>query len=415
MIGESMRIALTSLAANKMRAILTMLGIIIGVGAVITLLAAGEGVQALVRSEIQSIGSNLVFVVPSAQGSAMSRPMVSSLSGSSLTYGDAVAIGDPFNVPDVVGVAPELSRSGQIIYGNKNTSASVSGVTPDYAPVRNYPVDFGSFITEQDLNSDARVAVLGQTVVDRLFGQEIYPIGQTIKINRINFRVIGVLQKKGGTGFGDQDNVVLIPLTTAIKRVYQSRTVRGDYAISVIYAQVASEERIDAAVGEITELLRERHKIAYRDDDDFTVINQADILDIFGRITGVLTIFLGAIAAISLLVGGIGIMNIMLVSVTERTREIGIRKAIGAKRRDILLQFLVEATTLSLMGGLIGIALGYAGSVIVAQAAPDIQPVVTAQSILLATGFAAAVGLFFGIYPATRAASLHPIEALRYE
>ncbi len=414
MITESIRIALGSLMANKLRAILTMLGIIIGVGAVITLLAAGAGVQELVRSEIQSVGSNLVFVVPSSQGGSLSQLSGGSGSGS-LTYSDALAIGDPLLVPDVLAIAPEYRRAGQVIYGNRNTNTFISGVTANYGAVRNYAVELGSFITEQDVNADARVAVLGQTVVDRLFGEEIYPIGQTIKINRIPFRVIGVLQKKGGSGFGDQDDIVLIPLTTAVKRVYEGRTGHGDYSVSVIYAQVISEERIDTAVQDITELLRQRHNIAYRDDDDFTVINQADILDIFGRITNVLTIFLGTIAAISLLVGGIGIMNIMLVSVTERTREIGIRKAIGAKRRDILLQFLVEAITLSLLGGVLGIALGYAGSLAVAKAAPDITPVISPQTILLATGFAAAVGLFFGIYPASRAARLHPIEALRYE
>jgi putative ABC transport system permease protein len=416
MIGESMRIALRSLAANKLRAILTMLGIIIGVGAVITLLAAGEGVQDLVRSEIQSIGSNLVFIVPRSVTNS-SGPPGSRISGSSgeLTYEDAQAIGDPFNVPEVVAVAPELTRVGQVVFGNKNTTSSVSGVTPAYSSVRNFDVAYGGFISEQDLNNGSRVAVLGQTVVETLFSEEVYPIDQRIKINRIPFRVIGVLEEKGGSGFGDQDDIVLIPLTTAVRRIFKSRTLGGEYAVSVIYAQVVSEEQIDAAVDHISELLRDRHNVTYRDDDDFSVINQADILDIFGRITGVLTIFLGAIAAISLLVGGIGIMNIMLVSVTERTREIGIRKAVGAKRRDILLQFLVEATVLSLMGGLVGIGLGYAGAQAVARFAPDITPVVTWDAVLLATGFAAAVGLFFGIYPATRAASLNPIDALRYE
>ena len=417
MIGERIRIAFGALVANKMRAILTMLGIIIGVGAVIALLAAGEGVDLLIRSEIQSIGSNLVFVAPRIGGMGSGGPgagMISA-SSSSLTYGDALAIENTFDVPDVAGVAPELSRTGQVVYGKKSTTTSVSGVTPSYSWVRNFGVELGSFVAEHDLDNVSRVAVLGQTVAEELFGVEVYPIDQRITINKIPFRVVGVLEEKGGTGFGDQDDIVLIPLTTAANRVFKSRTIRGDLPVSVIYAQIASEERIDAAIDDISDLPRDRHNITYRDDDDFRVINQAEILDIFGSITGVLTIFLGAIAAISLLVGGIGIMNIMLVSVTERTREIGIRKAIGAKRRDILMQFLVEATVLSLIGGLVGIALGYGGAILVGKLAPDLTPVVTTESVLMATGFAAAVGLFFGIYPATRAASLNPIEALRYE
>ena len=417
MIGESIRIAFGALVANKMRAILTMLGIIIGVGAVIALLAAGEGVDQLIRSEIQNIGSNLVFVAPRIEGMGSGGPGAGMMAttSNSLTYGDALALGNPFDVPDVVDVAPEITRSGQVVYGKKNSTTSISGVTPSYSSVRNFSVELGSFVTQQDLDNGSRVAILGQTVAEDLFGSEIYPIDQRITINKIPFRVIGVLEEKGGTGFGDQDDIVLIPLTTAVKRVFKSKTIRGEYPVSVIYTQIASEDRIDDAIDDISELLRDRHNITYRDDDDFRVINQAEILDIFGNITGVLTIFLGAIAAISLLVGGIGIMNIMLVSVTERTREIGIRKAIGAKRRDILMQFLVEATVLSLVGGLIGIALGYAGAQIVGKLAPDLTPVVTTDSVLLATGFAAAVGLFFGIYPATRAASLNPIEALRYE
>jgi putative ABC transport system permease protein len=417
MIGESVKIALAALAANKMRAILTMLGIIIGVGAVIALLAAGEGVDLLIRTQIQSIGSNLVFVVPKAEegGSRSGPPGASALSGGNLTLGDAEALRDPYSVPDVLAVAPEFSRAGQIVYGNKNTTTSISGVTAAYSSVRNFAVEMGSFISEQDQDAGSRVAVIGQTVVDDLFEADEYPVGQRIKINRIPFTVIGILESKGGTGFQDQDDIVLIPLSTAVKRVFKAKSIRGDYPVSVIYAQVISEERIDPAVEEISELLRSRHGITYRDDDDFTVINQADILSIFGEITGVITIFLGAIAAISLLVGGIGIMNIMLVSVTERTREIGIRKAIGAKRRDILMQFLVEATILSLLGGFIGIMLGFGGSLLIARLAPDLTPVVTADAVLLATGFAIAVGLFFGIYPATRAASLNPIEALRYE
>ena len=413
MIGESIRLALHSLAANKLRAALTMLGIIIGVGAVITLLAAGEGVQRLIKAEIQGIGSNLVFVVPTVPQSSFGR--LTAARSTQLSYGDALAIGDSFDVPDVVAVAPEFMRSAQVVYGNKNTVIDISGVTPAYSTVRNTFVQAGEFFTEQELNSGSRVCVLGQTVLDRLFGDEVYPIGRTVKINKIPFRVIGILEKKGGSGFGDRDNIILVPLTTAVTRLFKGRSIRGDYPVSVIYAQVVSESRIDAALEQISELLRQRHNIAFRDDDDFMVINQADILGIFGRITGVLTIFLGAIAAISLLVGGIGIMNIMLVSVTERTREIGLRKAVGAKRRHILLQFLVEAATMSLLGGILGIVIGYAGSRVVGQLAQEINPVITPSSVLLATGFALAVGLFFGIYPATRAARLNPIEALRYE
>mgnify|MGYP005838320037 CR=1 FL=1 len=413
MIGESVKLALRSLAANKLRAVLTMLGIIIGVAAVIALMAAGEGVQMLVKQEIQSVGSNLVFVVPNITEISNLRSGMGL--SASLTLGDANAIGDPLNVPDVVAVVPEFRRSAQVVYGNRNTVTNVAGVTPAFTSVRNMAVQEGSFITEQDLIGNSRVCLLGQTVVNKLFDPVVYPIGQTIKINRIPFRVIGVLEKKGGTSFGNQDDIVLVPLTTAVNRVFKARTIRGELPVSVIYAQVVSEQRMDAAISQIAELLRDRHKITFQADDDFTIVNQADILDIFGSITGVLTIFLSAIAAISLLVGGIGIMNIMLVSVTERTREIGIRKAVGAKRRDITVQFLIEAVTLSLIGGLIGIAVGYGGSQVIGRLAPEITPVITPNAVLLSTGFSVLVGLFFGLYPAMRAARLNPIEALRYE
>jgi len=413
-LTSSIRIALRGLSSNKLRTALTMLGIVIGVGAVITLLSVGQGVEQYIAQQFQSIGSNLLFVVP---GQLQHAPgaLRSGRISQGLTYGDALAIADPFNVPDVVAVAPELGRFTAVTAGKRDALPQVLGVTPVYTSVRNWEVVLGEFIDEDALVTQSRVAVLGQTVAERLFPDEDYPIGQTIKIGAVPFRVIGVMEQKGGSGFGDQDNAIFVPLTTAQARIYRDRTISGEYRVSVIYAQAVSEDRMEAAASQIADLLRQRHNIAYRDDDDFTVINQSDIISIFGEITGVLTIFLGSIAAISLLVGGIGIMNIMLVSVTERTREIGLRKAVGAKRRDILLQFLIEAVVISTIGGFVGLGLGIAGAQLVSRLAEELTAVTSVQSVLLAIGFSAAVGLFFGIYPATRAARLNPIDALRYE
>ena len=419
-ITEAIRLALRALAVNKLRSALTMLGIIIGVGAVITLLSVGHGVQTLVTEQLQSIGTNLLFVVPGNIG-AGGQAQFRMAARSSLTSGDVDAIADPFNVPSVARIAPELMSAATVSFGKKDLRLSVSGVTPAYEGVRNMKVAQGSFLTETDLAGRSRVVVLGSRASEKLFGTEVYPIGQTIKINNVPFKVIGVLEAKGGGGgFGggnNQDEVVLTPMSTAHQRLFTTRfrSPKGEPLVSVIYTQVVSEERMPQATDEIGRLLRQRHDIKYQDEDDFTVINQKDLVAIFGQITGVLTIFLGAIAGISLLVGGIGIMNIMLVSVTERTREIGLRKAVGAKRRDILSQFLIESVIMSVIGGLIGIALGAGGAMLIARLATDLKTVVTLDSVLLATGFSAAVGLFFGIYPATRASRLNPIEALRYE
>ncbi len=409
-LAESIRIALRSLLANKLRAVLTMLGIIIGVGAVITLMSVGKGVELLVEESFQSVGSNLLFVFPgSLEGSSSTRRP-------ELTMGDYRAIADPFLVPDATGFAPELSARADVVAGNRDIRTDISGVTFDFLTVRNKEIAEGDFVSDADVNARSRVAVLGSTVYEELFGEGVYPIGQTLKINRVPFRVIGVMEEQGGSAFGSMDNSIYVPLTTAQTRLYPSLRGRsGEPQLSTIYIQVADEAQMDRAADQIAEILRQRHKIAFRDEDDFTIIKQTDIVGIFGDITGVLTIFLGSIAAISLVVGGIGIMNIMLVSVTERTREIGIRKAVGAKRRDILVQFLVEAMTLSLIGGVFGVTLGSIGARVVASLAEQLTTVVSGDIILLSTGVSAAVGLLFGIYPAFRAARLNPIDALRYE
>jgi putative ABC transport system permease protein len=414
-IWESVRISLRALTVNKMRSILTMLGIIIGVGAVIALLSVGQGFEQYITQQFQSLGTNLLFVFAgqlesSGPGSARS----SQQRIQPLTMGDASALADPFLVPDVVAVAPEYSRSATVVRGKLDRSASVSGVTPEYQSVRNFNPVLGEFIAQEHVNGRSRVAVLGATVAEEFFEPDEYPIGQTIKLNDVPFKVIGVLEEKGGGGFGDEDNVVMIPISTAQTRLYNAGSVRGDLIISVIFVQVAAQDKMGAVADRIAEVLRERHRISFKDDDDFTVINQSDLIQVFGDFTAVFTLVLGAIAGISLVVGGIGIMNIMLVSVTERTREIGIRKAVGAKRRDILLQFLIEAMVMSMIGGFVGIVLGYTASTVLGNVA-DLTTLVTPGAVLLATSFSAAVGLFFGIYPATRAARLNPIDALRYE
>ena len=417
MIVESVRVALGALLANRLRAVLTMLGIIIGVGAVITLMSAGAGVQRYVNEQFMGIGTNLLFVTPGnvAQNRTGPPDMDAAVSGAALTTGDALALTDPIRAPDVLQAAPELVRFARVEAGSRDTTTAVRGVTFLYSVVRAWPAVLGTFITDSDVVGQNRVAVLGQTALTKLYPNGEYPIGQNVKINGLSFRVIGVTSKKGGSGFGDQDDVVFIPLTTAQSYLFTDKSLAGEHRVTVIYVQAVSQERMSAATEQIAAILRDRHRISYRDQDDFSVISQSDVIQVFGQITGVLTVFLGAIAGISLLVGGIGIMNIMLVSVTERTREIGIRKAVGAKRRDILSQFLIEAVSLSIVGGLLGIALGAVGAAIIARLVQGFYPVMSADAVILATGVSAAVGLFFGLYPAWRAARLHPIDALRYE
>jgi putative ABC transport system permease protein len=413
-LSELVRIALRGLAANKLRAALTMLGIIIGVAAVITLLSVGQGVEQYVTAQFQGIGSNLLFVFPGGP-EEQTGPPGSGGRDRPLTNADGEALSDPFLVPSARAVALEYFGFGNIEYGRESMSAQVSGVSTNYQEVRQFYVDEGNFISDADDRSAARVAVIGQTVARTLFPDGEFPLGQTIKINNLPFKIIGTLEEKGGGLFGDQDSVVLIPLSTAQQRVFNARAADGQFRLSLIHLQAVNDRAMEAVAEEATAVLRDRHRIQFRDEDDFTIVSQNDLISAFGEVTGVLTIFLGAIAGISLLVGGIGIMNIMLVSVTERTREIGLRKAVGARRRDILSQFLIEAVLLSLLGGVIGILIGSAGSRAVAGFQPDLPVAVTLDSVLLATGFSAAIGLFFGMYPAVRASALNPIDALRYE
>jgi putative ABC transport system permease protein len=407
---ESLKMALRSLTANKLRAALTMLGMIIGVSAVIALMAIGQGATASITSQIQGMGTNLLFVTPgtATQGGfsfgAGTAP--------TLTLEDAQAILN--EVPEVAGVAPQANNRMQVVFGPNNTNTSVLGTTPDYQDVRNSRVAVGEFFTQLNVDSRSRVALLGSTTAETLFG-EADPIGQQIKINRVSFQVIGVMETKGSQAGGNQDDVVIIPITTLLQRLTRTRTSRGGLVVQSINVQVVDEASMKPAVESIGNLLRTRHRVT---QDDFTVRSQEDILSTLQTVTQTLTILLGSIAGISLVVGGIGIMNIMLVSVTERTREIGIRKAIGAKRSDIMIQFIIEAMVVSLMGGLIGVLLGIGISQLlsgVSLGGQALRTVVSTDAIFLAFGVSAAIGLFFGIYPASRAAGLDPIQALRYE
>jgi putative ABC transport system permease protein len=407
-IAQAFLEALESLSGNKLRSGLTVLGIVIGVAAVIAMLAVGQGAQASITGSISGIGTNLLFVFRGNQDDSVRNPKP-------LTMGDAKALRDQFAAPSVAAVAPALQGDATVAFGGEQTSPQLFGVTPEYFEVRNLNLAEGDPITEEHMLGRASVVLLGPEVAEALFGHADGVTGETVRIEGQPFRIIGVLESKGGGAFGSEDNQVLVPFTTA-----QTRLIRRSTSdrVDVIFVQAASGEVVTQATEEISAILRGRHRTEVG-ADDFTVFSQQDLLTTFQSITGILTIFLGGIAGISLLVGGIGIMNIMLVSVTERTREIGLRKALGARRRDILIQFLTESSLLSLFGGIIGIILGWLISFAVGQIAAasgtPFTPVVGMDAITLATLFSAAVGLFFGIYPANRAAGLEPVEALRYE
>ncbi len=410
--GENVRMAFDSLLINRLRAALTTLGIVIGVGAVIGLVSLGRGVQNFVQGEFQSLGSNVLFVFSSAPTSG-TRTTIQPIS---TTEGEALA--NPMVAPSIRQVAMEYDVPALVVAGANALQLAVSAVTPNYVDVRNWYPDQGAFFTQDDVDKAARVAVIGTTVVSKLFGDmEFDPVGQTIRINDFVFTVIGVMSEQGGGAgvFGDQNAVVYIPISTGQTRLAHARTRDGGYEVDLLDVQAVSADAMDSASLQIETYLSDAHNILFDGEQDFTIINQADLLSSLGAVTGILTVFLSLIAGISLLVGGIGIMNIMLVSVTERTREIGLRKAVGARAGDIMMQFLVESLILSIIGGAIGVALGGLICVIGGILVPSLKLALTTDAIALATIVSSLIGVFFGLYPASRAARMRPIDALRFE
>ena len=402
---ESVRVSLRALRANKLRSILTMLGIIIGVSAVIAMVGIANGATAQITSQIQGLGSNLLIVSPGQASSGGVRGGAGS--ANSLTMNDIPKIEAVGSA--VKAVAPSAGRNAQVVYGPGNTSTTVTGTTAEYAAIRSVSTERGRFLTQADVDQYARVAVVGPTVVQNLMGSpDADIVGKIIKLNNVPFQVIGVTASQGSSGFQNNDDMIFVPITTAQARLIGNKYVRQ------IFIEAASADLMQTAQDEVTMALRRAHTIQAGQPDDFSIMNQAEVLQTMQGVTQTMTMLLGGIAAISLLVGGIGIMNIMLVSVTERTREIGIRKAIGAKGRDILMQFLIEAVVLSILGGGIGIILGWGGSKLIGKIL-NMAASVSASSVLMAFAFSAAIGIVFGVFPARKAAGMDPIDALRYE
>ncbi len=425
MFLENIKVALRALTANKLRSILTTLGIIIGVTSVIALMSLGNGVQEFVTRQFEGQGANLVFIFPARidnksgtnrTGFQAFGPGARSGTALSLTQADADYMRRPGVLPDARVVAPVLSGNGKAVNGLSKHDVRIRGTVPEYQYLSETPMRYGDYIVESQLQSRARVAVLGSYAYKSLFPDGGDPVGSEIKINNISFSVVGVIKARNGDTEGSDDDVVIMPISTVRDKFSPLRNTKGQPLVNIILLQAADRERIDALMQQATEVLRQRHGIQFQNEDDFSVASQRDILATIGQVLNAITIFLAAIAGISLFVGGIGIMNIMLVSVTERTREIGLRKAIGAPRRMILAQFLIEAVVLSMIGGVIGIVFGVGVAWAVAAISNgQFTAVVTPDAIGLAVGFSLFVGIVFGVYPAGRAARLSPIEALRFE
>jgi putative ABC transport system permease protein len=408
-LAALLRVAMRALAVNKLRSALTMLGIIIGVGAVIVMIAVGGGAQARVEEQIRSLGSNLLLILSGTTTAGGVRMGF----GSNLTISEDDAAAISREIPEAL-AAPALRGSAQLVWGNQNWSTVIFGVTPDYFEVRQWAFAAGGPFDATDVAGATKVCLIGQTVARQLFGG-VNPVGQQIRIRRVPFTVIGVLEAKGQSMMGtDQDDLVLMPISTARKRVLGATALAKQRSVGTIWVQVREGYDMKVAEEQVRALLRQRHRLQPGQDDDFSLRNLEEVAATQEASSRVLALLLAAVASVSLVVGGIGIMNIMLVSVTERTREIGLRMAVGARTRDILGQFLVEAVTLSLIGGLVGVALGVAAAYLVAQFA-GWRIVLSAEAVLLAVAFAFAIGVFFGFYPARKAARLNPVEALRFE